>query len=88
MKQTPLTLAIDRLIALKLKAVDRLVEELVEPLADVGSPEKLIGKKYEQWTKEDTDFLGKVYGKEPNALSELVFKKVYQAVKEMEKEEL
>lgn len=88
MKQTPLTLAIDRAIEIKLKAVDRIIKELIEPLADVGNPEKLIGKKYEDWTEDDLNMLSKIYGtNEPNLLSNLIFRKTYEEVKQMEEEE-
>ena len=70
-------------------AVDRLVEELVEPMKDVGNPEALIKKPYEQWTPEDMQMLIQIYGTaEPNPLSDLVFKKEYAKVKALEEEEL
>ena len=88
MKQTPLTMAIDRAIQIKLKAVDRLIKEMVEPLADVGNPEKLIGKKYEEWTPEDLNLLSKIYGtNEPNLLSNLLERKLIDEVMQLEKEE-
>ena len=88
MKQTPLTLAINRAIQIKLKAVDRLMKELVEPLEDVGNPEKLIGKKYEDWTAEDLNLLSKIYGtKEPNLLSNLLERKLIDEVIQLEQEE-
>ena len=30
-------------------------------MADVGSPEEIIGKKYEQWTPQDLQTLQSVY---------------------------
>ena len=87
MKQTELTEAIDRAVAVKMKAIDKIIEELVEPLADVGNPEKLIKKPYESWTPEDLTLLSQVYGEqEPNPLSELIFRKSYDNVKKMEAE--
>ena len=88
MKQTDLTLAIEEVVTLKTDAIDRLVKELVEPLADVGNPEKLINKKYENWTPEDLQVLSKIYGSvEPNPLSETIFRHKYAEVKELEEEE-
>jgi len=85
MKEIPFTTAIDRFLEVKLKAVDKLIEELIEPLADIGSPEKLIGKPYETWTPQDLSMLAQIYGKqEPNPLSDLIFKKEYSAVLELE----
>ena len=88
-KQTTLTKAIDEAIALKLKAIDMLIDKLVLPLADVGSPEALIGKSYEQWTPEDLMFLSKIYGSGGNTpLSNLIFKKEYEKVRDLEQDEV
>ena len=89
MKQTDLEKAMDKAIELKLKAVDKLLEELVEPLEKLGSPEVLIGKPYEMWSGEDLMLLTQVYGQGNNTpLANLVFKKEYEKVKAMEEEEL
>ena len=87
MKETNLTKAVTELVEIKLKALDVLIKELVEPLADVGSPEKVLGKKYEDWIEEDFLKASQIYGKnEPNALSDLIARKEITKVKEMEKE--
>jgi hypothetical protein len=89
MKSIPLTQSVEKVVALKMKAVDSLLEELIDPIADVGSPEKLLGKKYETWSPEDLALMTKVYGiKEPNPLSDLIFNKTYKQVKELEEAEL
>jgi len=89
MKETPLTLSIEKAINTKLKAVDALIKELVEPLTKVGSPEELIKKPYESWTPEDLMLLSKIYGTvEPNPLSNLIFRKTYEKVKSIEQEEI
>lgn len=88
MKQTHLTEAIQRVIALKMKAVDIVIDSLIEPIADVGNPEKLINKKYEQWTPQDIQMLVGVYGtQEPNPLSEVIFRHSYERLKALEAEE-
>jgi len=88
-KNIPLTQAIDRAIQIKLKAVDAIMEELVEPLADVGNPEKLIKKPYEQWTAQDLQFLRRIYGEgEDTPLTRLIFKKTYERVLSMEEAEV
>ena len=84
MKETPLTEATREVIELKLKVVDEFIDEVVEPLQELGSPEKLIGKEYEQWTPTDLQILGQLYGPEPNALSRLIFKKEYAKLQELE----
>ncbi len=87
MKDTNLTKATDYVVDLKLKAVDRLIEELVEPLLILGSPEEMISKKYEEWTSEDIQRLSVIYGvKEPNTLSNLIFGKELEKVKTLEAE--
>ena len=86
MKETILTKAIDRYIALEMKVIDRFIKEFIEPLGDIGNPEKLIGKKYEQWTPEDLQRLGQIYGAEPNPLSHLIVGKEYNKVKALEAE--
>lgn len=84
MKQTGLNKAIDEVIALKLKAVDEYVEEMTELLKDTNNPERLIGKKYEDWTPQDIQLLQMVYGQEPNPLTKLIFDKSYEEVKRLE----
>ena len=88
MKKTPFLKAIDAVVELKLKAADEYIEGIVEQIADVGSPEKLIGKKYEEWTTQDRQMLSQIYGvEEPNPLSELIFRKSYKEVKDLEESE-
>jgi len=70
------------------EVADEYIEEISGQLEDVGNPEKLIDKPYEQWTPQDFQLLSQVYGtKEPNPLSDLIFKKEYEKVIELEKEE-
>ncbi len=87
MKKTDLTIATDRFVELQIKALDRFLEETVEPLADIGNPEKLIDKKYEEWTPEDLQMLTQIYGtEEPSILSDFIFRKEYEIVKTLEQE--
>ena len=89
MKETQLTKAVERVVALKAAAIDKLTEEMIEPLGDVGNPEKLIGKPYEQWTLQDKQILSQIYGtEEPNPLSNLIFRREYDKVQKMEAEEV
>lgn len=76
MKKDSLTLATERMDAVFAKALARLEAELLEPLADVGSPEKVIGKPYEDWTPEDMQKAVMVWGTGSGTpLDNLVFKK-------------
>ena len=89
MKQTDLEKAMDKTIELKLKAVDKLLEELVEPLEKLGSPEVLIGKPYEMWSGEDLMLLTQVYGNsDKTPLANLIFTKEYKKVLSLEETEL
>jgi len=89
MRNTPLTTAIQKTVDIKLAAVDKLMQDLVEPLEKLGSPEELIGKQYEYWTTQDLEILKRIYGGNDNTpLSNLIFKKSFERVKELESEEL
>ena len=85
MKRDKFSKAVDEVVKLKLKAVDEYIEEIIEPLADVGSPERLLGKKYADWSDADLQRLSRIYGtKEPNPLSETIFNNEYKELKAME----
>lgn len=87
MKKTPLTQAADQVVALKMKVIDKIVEGLIEPLEDIGSPEKLIKKPYAQWTPQDLAMLTRIYGTgEDSPLSRLIFNREYERVRQMEAE--
>ena len=75
---------VDEIVESKLRIADEFIKDVVEPLANIGNPEKLLGKPYEQWTPQDLQMLGAIYGKEPNPLSVLIFKKEYKIVRDME----
>ena len=88
MKEPDLVKAIEKVVTLKLRAVDKLVEELVEPFADVGNPEQLINKHYSSWTPEDLQKLIMIYGQGDNShLTNLIFSREYNKVRELEEEE-
>jgi len=42
-------------------AAEQWANEQAEFMADVKNPEKMIGKKYEDWTPEDLAWLGQAY---------------------------
>ena len=87
-KKIPLTTAIDKVVALKMKAIDQIVDELVEPLEDVGNPEKLIGKEFSSWDESDLALLTKIYGAgEKTPLTDLIFRRKYEEVLALEKAE-
>lgn len=84
-----LTQNIEKVVALKIKAVDRVIEEMIDPIAAVGNPEKLIRKPYEQWTPQDLQMLIQIYGTgDKTPLSRLIFDREYEKVKSLEAEEM
>ena len=88
-KQNIYTQALEEVIATKIKAADAYVEEIMEPLGDVGNPERLMGAPYEEWkdNPQALQYLASIYGEqEPNPLSELIFRKEIQTVRALEVE--
>lgn len=86
-KETPMTAAISKMIAVKMKAIDQLIEEMVTPVIKVGNPADLIGKPYELWTPEDLQRLQTIYGTGPNSpLQRFIFNKEYEHLRELEAE--
>jgi hypothetical protein len=77
--------AVEELIKEELDAVDQLIKEFIDPIAAVGNPEELIGKRYEQWTPEDLQKLIGIYGQAPDSpLSRVIFNREYEILKEKE----
>jgi len=90
MKETAFTQAVKEVMEVKLKAIDEYIENIIEPIANIGNPEKLVGAPYKEW--KDNQFilqkLSEIYGKqEPNPLSELIYRKTIEEVRELEGEE-
>ena len=87
MKNDEFSKSVERVISVKLQAVDRFLEKVVEPLSDVGNPEKLIKKPYAQWTPEDLIMLTKIYGQGENTLlTRTIFNREFEKVKQLEAE--
>ena len=40
---------------------DEIINEIVDPMAKIPSPEKILGKPYEQWTPQDVQTLQGIY---------------------------
>ncbi len=78
---------ITEMIEEDLALLDELIEEEIKPLADLGDPEKLIGKKFEEWTPQDMAFLEQVYANNPEPLNKVVFDHTFQAMTEAEEAE-
>ncbi len=87
MKETTLTRITQEVIDLKLKAADEFIADVIDPLEKIGSPEALIGKKYEEWTPLDLQLLSQVYGQgNDTPLSKLIFNKSLTEVQRLESE--
>lgn len=89
MKKDDLIHTIDETLKLLLDVADEYLDEITAQFEDVGNPEELIKKPYEQWDANDFQTLSAIYGTaEPNILSNLIFRKTYERVKELESEEI
>ena len=86
MKQSQMEERIEKVGSIKMVSLNTFIKRVVEEIEDIGNPEKLLGKPYEQWTAEDMGRLFQLYGQEPNALSRMIFNKEYQKLVELEKE--
>ena len=80
MKQSAFELAVAKYVELQTKVFQRFEEDFIKPLEDIGSPEKLVGRKYEEWTSEDRKRLIAIYGTDKNPLTDLIFKKDYEGL--------
>lgn len=88
MKSTHLVEAVEKVVALKMKAVDEVIREMIEPLSEVGNPEALINKPYAQWSPQDLTMLAGIYGSgDHTALANTIFRNEYNKLKAMEQEE-
>lgn len=88
MRQGDFVELIDETVALLLDVADEYLSEITAQLENVGSPEAVMGKPYEQFTPQDFKILTQIYGEgEPNPLSNLIFRKKYKEVLELEAEE-
>jgi hypothetical protein len=88
MNKNELTEMIDEVVKMKMDIVDEYIDEVVAAIGDIGSPEKLIGKKYEDWDANDLQRLAGVYGPgDDTPLGRLIFSREYEKVKALEAQE-
>jgi len=81
------TKVMDEVIKMKMAVMDKVLEDLVEPMAAVGNPERLIGKPYFMWTPQDKTLLAQIYGNgDKTPLAKLIFNKEYERVMALEAE--
>lgn len=87
MKNNIFTETVDEIIKLKMDIADEYIEDVIDAIGDVGSPEKLIGKKYEEFTPQDLQTLAGIYGDSPDSpLTKLIFNKSLEEVQKLEAE--
>ncbi|MBW2673485.1 MAG: hypothetical protein JRD89_08750 [Deltaproteobacteria bacterium] len=85
MKQTEITRIVSDILETTFELVDEVVEEWLEPMMEIGNPEKLLGP-YESWGPQEYRSLYMAYGNEE--AEEFLAKKLFEEVKEMESEEV
>ncbi len=87
MKKSTLDKAINHVIDMKMKAVDKYFQEVIDPLVkEISNPEAVISKKYEDWTLVDQQLLEQVYQTIPDILNDFRLEKEYKAISKLEQE--
>ena len=66
-----------------LSVLDEVIKEDIEPLLEMGNPETVIGKKYEEWGPSDLQQLGMIYG---DKLNDFIAKKQIKKMRALESE--
>ena len=80
MAKTSFELALEKYVKLETEAVRQYLERYVEPLKILADPEKLMGKPFEQWTSQDHQMLGQIYGSGENPYTDLLIDKEIEEV--------
>lgn len=76
------TAMVNEVIDFKLQAVKEYIAEKIGPIGDIGSPEKFIGKKAEDWNPLEMQILSNVYG--ANIILDIRNKARLKAIQAME----
>ena len=63
-KQTPVTMAMERFVEIRAQALEIFAERYITPLMDIGSPEQILGKPYLQMTEPDFQLAAQIYGQQ------------------------
>jgi hypothetical protein len=67
MKDSMITQAVDEVICRNMRAIGKIIEELVIPLSDVGAPQDVIGKPFAEWQPEDLQRAMMIYGQQSDS---------------------
>lgn len=68
-----------------LEIADEVIDEMVKPILDLGNPEKVIGKKYDEWNEQDLQRAAIAYQSQPEKLDSFIAKKEITKLYELEK---
>ena len=73
--------ALEKAIEIKLKAVEAFEKEFINPIVDeLNNPEKILGKPYGEWTKDDYQLAFYIYEPMPDILDKWIAEKDYESV--------
>jgi len=75
-KLSPYQIAIKRYLAIQMDSIAKWLSTYVEPMKILTDPEKLMGRPYETWTKEDHQRLRQIYSGKGNPYTRLMIKKI------------
>ena len=59
---------------------DAYIKKHIDPIADMGNPERIIGKPYKMWSEQDKQMLRQAYVYSPEELEEFIAKQEVDAV--------
>lgn len=75
---------VDEVIMEAKAEADAFIKEFIKPIGDIGNPEDVIGKPYEEWTPQDFMRLKSMYGKDQKRLDKFIFDKAYADLQKLE----
>ena len=76
----------DEVMKQLMEIADTVVDEMLKPIVDFDNPEKLMGKKYDEWTPQDLQRAATVYQSQPDKLNDFISKKEITKLYELEQE--
>ena len=77
---------VDEVVEEGLKSVDDFVEDFIDPIADIGSPAKVIDKPYNEWTPEDIRMVAQIYQQDQETLEKYIAGKEISKLYNLEQE--
>ncbi len=77
---------VDEVLSEAKESADAFIKEFLDPIGDIGNPEKVLGKPYAEWTPQDIIRLRNIYGKDHKRLDKFIFNKAYEELTKLEAE--